>query len=172
MRVAALRSLAAVPSRGLLRSRNRTFCSASGASVAAPEPSNASDKGGKGKPKEKGQKGGKQQKPAAAESTSSAEDIRVLRLQKVQEMRQAGKNPFDYRFDRSNMAGELQFQHTDLPAGEELPGKEAVAGRVMARRVFGKLAFLSLQARARTPTCRRWDIDIPKPTWNAGQFGC
>lgn len=157
MRVAALRSLAAAPSRSLLRSR-RSLCTASGASVAAPEPSSASDKGGKGKGKP--QKGGKQQQKPAADSTSSAEDIRALRLQKVQEMRQAGKNPFEYRFDRTNVAGELQFQHTELPAGEELPGKESVAGRVMARRVFGKLAFLSLQARAQNASLH-WNKCLP-----------
>lgn len=146
---ASLRTLAA-PSRArhLLRSSRRCFCSAT-PSVAAPEPGSAADKGA-GKGKEKGKKGGGKQQKAAAESTSSAEDIRVLRLQKVQDMRQAGKNPFEYRFDRTNVAGELQFLHTDLADGEERPGKESVAGRVMARRIFGKLAFLSLQARARS----------------------
>lgn len=155
MRVAALRSLATAPSRGLLLRSRRALCTATGASVAAPEPGSASDKGGKAKvQKEKTPKGSNRQ-PKQSESTSSAEDIRVLRLQKVQDMRQAGVNPFEYRFDRSNVAGELQFLHTDLQNGEELAEvKESVAGRVLARRVLGKLAFLSLQARLRR-TCRR-----------------
>ena len=39
---------------------------------------------------------------------------------------------------------QLQHVHADLPNGEERDLKVAVAGRVMARRVMGKLAFFSL----------------------------
>jgi lysyl-tRNA synthetase class 2 len=39
---------------------------------------------------------------------------------------------------------ELQADHADLPNGEERELSVAVAGRVMTRRVMGKLAFFTL----------------------------
>ena len=64
----------------------------------------------------------------------------LLRLRRA-----AGGNPFAYRFDRTASAAALQAGNEALAAGEEKGGSEAVAGRIMARRIFGKLAFLSLQ---------------------------
>ena len=102
--------------------------------------------GSSGKEKEK-KNTSRQPKGTQPASTSSAEDIKLIRLQKVATMRDAGVNPFAYRFDRTHMAAELQSGNGELQNGEEKPGSESVAGRIMARRVFGKLAFLSLQAR-------------------------
>ena len=127
---------------------------ADGGSAAAPPEQAKKRKGGEsggGKPSsEKGAARAKRGGEAGAESggatTSSAEDIRLLRLQKVAEMRAAGQEPYGYRFDRTHTAAQLQAAHAALEAGQEVAGvTEAVAGRVMARRVFGKLAFLSLQ---------------------------
>lgn len=150
MQASALRLLGLRGSRSrcLLRARRglpQTVAASANASTAADPPA-------EGKPekpaKEKGEKGkqpGKQRKGAAPESTSSAEDIRAIRIQKIADLRAAGKNPFAYRFDRTHMAAQLQAMYEGLAPGEEKEVKEAVAGRVMARRVFGKLAFLSLQ---------------------------
>jgi hypothetical protein len=80
------------------------------------------------------------------ESTSSDEDIRKLRIQKAADLRQAGRNPYAYTFPRSHGAAELQAAHADLADGEERRDVQvAVAGRIMARRVMGKLAFCRLQ---------------------------
>ena len=114
------------------------------APVASPKPPAA---GGKA-PTPKGTKpGGKKggDKAGEAATTSSAEDIRALRLDKVAELRAGGVDPYAYRFDRTHSAAQLQAAHINLAPGAEVEGvTEAVAGRVTARRVFGKLAFLSL----------------------------
>lgn len=107
-------------------------------------------KGPKGKKGARGS-GSKQQAKAPPgkqelASTSSKEDVRLLRIKKVEELRAGGHEPFAYTWPRSHRAAELQEQHAALAAGEEAPSCQvAVAGRVMARRTFGKLAFLQLR---------------------------
>lgn len=89
-------------------------------------------------------KGGNKAEEGAG--TSSAEEVKALRIAKVAQLRDAGAEPFAYRFDRTHTASELQAMHADLENGAEVEGTvEAVCGRVKARRVFGKLAFLSLE---------------------------
>lgn len=98
----------------------------------------------------KGNKGGGNRKgggaaAAAVDSTSSEEDIRKLRIQKAEELRTAGREPYAYTFDRTHSAQELQDLHKDLANGEQLDHiSVSVAGRIMARRVMGKLAFARL----------------------------
>ncbi len=50
-----------------------------------------------------------------------------------------------YRFDRSCTAASLQSEFADLEAGAETGVQVSVAGRLMLRRVQGKLAFATLQ---------------------------
>ncbi|KYC38354.1 lysine--tRNA ligase [Scytonema hofmannii PCC 7110] len=73
------------------------------------------------------------------------EDIRATRLEKVEQLRQLGMNPYAYHGELTHHAAELQEKFADLPNGEEVDVEVAVAGRIMARRVFGKLAFFTLQ---------------------------
>jgi lysyl-tRNA synthetase, class II len=97
---------------------------------------------------------------SSAESGSSAEEIRAVRLQKAADLRARGRDPYAPRFDRSHLSAALQRQFRDLAPGEEVDvaswkgggggdgGTDqviSVAGRVVARRVMGKLAFLSLR---------------------------
>lgn len=65
----------------------------------------------------------------------------------IRELREANKNPFAYNFQRTHFANELQEEHKDVQNGTvaELQDIVSVAGRIRARRVMGKLAFLSLQ---------------------------
>ena len=66
----------------------------------------------------------------------------------VKALREAGKEPYGYSFARTHKAAELHQQYTDLPNGQNAdiaPRSIAVAGRVRARRVMGKLAFVSLE---------------------------
>ncbi|MGF1570968.1 MAG: lysine--tRNA ligase [Nodosilinea sp.] len=79
------------------------------------------------------------------QSASSLEDIRAARLQKVEELKQLGLNPFAYRWEVTHHATDLQAKYADLAAGEEVDQPVSLAGRILARRVFGKLAFFSLQ---------------------------
>lgn len=75
----------------------------------------------------------------------SSDDLRGTRLEKAHQLRQQGLNPYTYRWEVTYHAAELQSKYTDLPAGEEVEVEVSVAGRIMARRVFGKLAFFTLQ---------------------------
>ena len=65
----------------------------------------------------------------------------------VRQLREANKEPYAFSFARTHLAAALHSEHTDLPAGSvaELAAPVAVAGRVRARRVMGKLAFISIQ---------------------------
>ena len=90
--------------------------------------------------------------PAAAkkdESEMSINELRDSRLGKAAAMRDAGAEPYAYVYDPNRTAaqlaneydGKLEPGEEDVDAAEEI----AVAGRIMARRVFGKLAFYTLQ---------------------------
>ena len=74
-------------------------------------------------------------------------DAHTLATSQVEDLRQAGLEPYAYRFDRTHYTSELQEQYKSLADGaeDEAGTKVAVSGRVMAKRVMGKLAFLSLR---------------------------
>ncbi len=71
-------------------------------------------------------------------------DLRETRLGKADSLRKIGKDPYAVAFHPTHKTLELQEKHTDLPNGEERKIQVAVAGRVIARRVMGKLAFFTL----------------------------
>ena len=83
------------------------------------------------------------------ESEMSINELRDSRLGKAAAMRDAGAEPYAYVYDPNRTAaqlaneydGKLEPGEEDVDAAEEI----AVAGRIMARRVFGKLAFYTLQ---------------------------
>ncbi|RAM49735.1 MAG: lysine--tRNA ligase [Hapalosiphonaceae cyanobacterium JJU2] len=75
----------------------------------------------------------------------SEEDIRATRLEKVEQFRQLGMNPYAYRWESTHHAAQLQEKFADLANGEEVDIDVAVAGRIMVRRVFGKLAFFDIE---------------------------
>lgn len=76
----------------------------------------------------------------------SIEEIKRARLAKLQCIKDKGMNPFAYTFDQTHKTSQLQKLCIDLPNGIENPDLHvSVAGRIMIRRVFGKLAFFTLQ---------------------------
>lgn len=75
----------------------------------------------------------------------SSDDIRSTRLEKANQLRELGFNPYAYRWDKTHHAADLQTKYADLANGEEAEVEVSVAGRIMNRRVFGKLAFFTLQ---------------------------
>lgn len=75
----------------------------------------------------------------------ASEDLRATRIEKLDQLRSAGMNPFAYQWKSTHSMADLQSKYADLPNGEENETEVAVAGRIMARRVFGKLAFFTLQ---------------------------
>jgi lysyl-tRNA synthetase class 2 len=62
-------------------------------------------------------------------------------LEKANALKEQGQEPYGLRFDLSDRMARLQADHADLPNGSERDLKVSVAGRVMTRRVMGKLAF-------------------------------
>jgi lysyl-tRNA synthetase class 2 len=76
---------------------------------------------------------------------SSLEEIRATRIEKIAEIKNLGLNPYEYKWDVTDRAAKLQEQYADLQNGEEIEIEVSVAGRIVARRVFGKLAFFTLQ---------------------------
>ena len=78
-------------------------------------------------------------------SDSGIEGIRAARLQKVEDLKQAGQIPYAYSWDVTHPIADLQNKFADLEAGAEEDFEVSIAGRIMARRVFGKLAFFTVQ---------------------------
>jgi lysyl-tRNA synthetase class 2 len=84
---------------------------------------------------------------AAADAVEpSLDDLMARRLEKAEQMRAAGEEPYAYSFDATHMATELAEEFAELPAGEvDDEADVAVSGRILMKRVFGKLAFFTLQ---------------------------
>ena len=83
--------------------------------------------------------------PNQPQSGSNLEEIRATRIEKVAQIKDLGLNPYAYKWESSHHAAELQSKYIDLAAGEEVEDLVTIAGRIIARRVFGKLAFFELQ---------------------------
>ena len=75
---------------------------------------------------------------------SPLSDLRDTRLEKAQSLQELGQGPYALHFRPSHRMATLQSDHADLPKGEERDVTVSVAGRVMTRRVMGKLAFFTL----------------------------
>ncbi len=71
-------------------------------------------------------------------------ELRETRLEKANALRDQGREPYALLFEPTHRTAVLQVDHADLPKGEERDCPVAVAGRVMTRRVMGKLAFFTL----------------------------
>lgn len=99
------------------------------------------------KPKKKKAPQKQKKAPPKKVEEMSESELRLNRLSKVDTMRDAGVDPFEYTFASTHTSQEL----LSLYDGKLQPGEEdedrnvAVAGRIMTRRVFGKLAFFTLQ---------------------------
>jgi lysyl-tRNA synthetase, class II len=76
---------------------------------------------------------------------TSAEDPLAARRVKLQALRDAGEEPYRSRFDVTHRSAELGDAYAELPAGEDSGDVVSVAGRLVARRDQGKLAFLVIR---------------------------
>lgn len=66
----------------------------------------------------------------------------------VEDLRSKGLNPYAYEWEKTHSANQLQGLYRELGNGEETNSEDdhvSVAGRIVARRAFGKLAFLTLR---------------------------
>ena len=73
---------------------------------------------------------------------------RERRLGRVAEIRAAGGQPYPHRFDRTHALADIRAAHGGLEPGTETDVRTSVAGRVMLRRVQGKLVFITLRDRS------------------------
>ncbi|MGB3613045.1 MAG: lysine--tRNA ligase, partial [Elainellaceae cyanobacterium] len=64
---------------------------------------------------------------------------------KAHQLQEMGLNPYAYRWESTHTAAGLQDKYAHLEPGDEVEDAVAIAGRIMVRRVFGKLAFFTLQ---------------------------
>jgi lysyl-tRNA synthetase, class II len=87
----------------------------------------------------------KQQSPEQPEPHSTLAEIRATRLVKADKLREIGMNPYAYNWVSTHQAAALQLEYKDLASGEEVDIPVSIAGRILARRVMGKLAFFSIQ---------------------------
>jgi lysyl-tRNA synthetase class 2 len=73
--------------------------------------------------------------------TAPGDDLRQVRLAKLERLRAAGVDPYPRRYDRTHAAAELQDRYEGL-AGQAV----AVAGRLVGgKRLHGKSGFVDLQ---------------------------
>ncbi|OEF95799.1 lysine--tRNA ligase [Desulfuribacillus alkaliarsenatis] len=83
---------------------------------------------------------------------NSAEDLNellLIRRQKMQELAEAGYDPFGTRFDRTSDAQTIQTVYGELTK-EELDShttEVCIAGRIIAKRGHGKASFIHIQDR-------------------------
>ena len=74
--------------------------------------------------------------------------IRALRLSKLAALREAGGEPYPYRFDRDRTIDDLRAEFGGLEAGEEREVDVSLAGRLMLKRDQGRLTFGQLRDRS------------------------
>ncbi|MDA1001242.1 MAG: lysine--tRNA ligase [bacterium] len=75
-------------------------------------------------------------------------EVLAQRRRKLQTMRETGQNPFPNRFPITRQIGELAEQYGDRPVDafeEEKAASFTVAGRLMAKRLQGKVIFMDLR---------------------------
>ncbi|HWE11226.1 MAG TPA: lysine--tRNA ligase [Solirubrobacteraceae bacterium] len=75
-------------------------------------------------------------------------DVLADRRRKLEKLRAAGVEPFPHEFDGVEPIASVRSAHEGLAAGEETDVSHRVAGRLVARRGQGKIAFLDLEDRS------------------------
>ncbi|GAV32325.1 MAG: lysine--tRNA ligase [Anaerosomatales bacterium] len=78
-------------------------------------------------------------------SGTQADDPVAVRRSKMAAMRAAGDEPYKDRYDRTHTAADLKEAHAELAPGKSAGAEASVAGRVMAKRDQGKIAFLVIR---------------------------
>ncbi|KAK2974459.1 hypothetical protein RJ640_013201 [Escallonia rubra] len=90
---------------------------------------------------------GRNRRSSSTSTTPSSTSDRIVFFQ-VDELKNKGLEPYAYKWDRTHNANQLQDIYRHLQNGEESKSESdyvSIAGRIVARRAFGKLAFLTLR---------------------------
>jgi len=83
---------------------------------------------------------------AKEEQAIGIDEIRNVRINKINKLKELGVNPFAYEYNVTHKTNDLQKSFVSLPNGQEDSSiNVSIAGRITSRRVFGKLAFFELQ---------------------------
>ncbi|MEM1334508.1 MAG: lysine--tRNA ligase [Actinomycetota bacterium] len=83
-----------------------------------------------------------------APTGSGLDAERARRLARIDELRDAGEQPYPYRFDRTHTLAELRTGWGELEPGVETDDQVSVAGRLMLLRDSGKLVFATIHDRS------------------------
>ena len=76
------------------------------------------------------------------------EQIVEERIKKIDELRKAGIDPYPDRFsfhEKKSFSLEIKKKYSKLKSEEKSKASEIIAGRVMSKRDFGKISFVTLQ---------------------------
>src|SRR5512137_94837 len=76
---------------------------------------------------------------------SDTEDLLAARRQKLEALRVAGTEPYLDAFDVTARSADLAARFSELEPGSETDEIVSVAGRLVARRDQGKVAFLVIR---------------------------
>ncbi len=79
------------------------------------------------------------------EETDAEPSVIKDRYRKLDELKNKKINPYPYRFEKTDAAKEILQKYEKLKAEEHTKDKVAVAGRLMALRNMGKIAFAHIQ---------------------------
>jgi lysyl-tRNA synthetase class 2 len=71
-------------------------------------------------------------------------ELLKVRREKLQEFKQAGMDPFPYKFERTHTAEQILKEFEKLKGEEESPQEVSLAGRIMAKRGHGKAHFMHI----------------------------
>ena len=85
------------------------------------------------------------QEPEGAPAGTGAESLRAQRIERAEQLRAAGLDPYPPRIERTHTNAEVDALLKDVASGEE-PDLDAVAivGRVVAQRGMGRASFLDV----------------------------
>jgi lysyl-tRNA synthetase, class II len=83
--------------------------------------------------------------PQDNSSNNEIREVRAARIEKVKQITELGLNPYAYRWESTHHAATLQEKYASLENGAEVDDRVSIAGRIIARRIMGKLAFFSIQ---------------------------
>jgi lysyl-tRNA synthetase class 2 len=81
-------------------------------------------------------------------SADPPDDLFAVRRRKLDALRAAGVDPYPHQFDGVEPIASVREAHPSLQAGDETDARHRVAGRIVARRGQGKMAFLDIADRS------------------------
>lgn len=95
----------------------------------------------------------------------NSHDLYAVRLQKLEELRNEGRNPFAANCEQSHSSKEALAAYEEGLADEEQPLVK-VAGRIVVFRVMGKASFIKLQDRDGQIQCYVTRDELPEGEYN------